>query len=116
MIKIDQWILDPTNHYKEVPAKNLVEALGLIPEMLELCDPELELAEQLNILYTHGGGWSPFDGHKMHKDGSIEYPGDPKHYPIAEFRHGTGEVLRMYPHAFVSITQPDGTFEVSRMD
>lgn len=90
------------------------EALGLIPDFI---DPEAEgrAAEQFNYHYAHGGGWRAMRGWSMGPVGEIKYPGEAALHPIAvaQLRE---ETIRVYPSAWVSITQPDGSFEVSRMD
>ncbi len=101
------------------------DSVGLIPMWLDADDPR-PAAEQLNEHYAHGGGWRPFGGFKrrpdgssegfvLRKDGSIKYPGDPAHKPIAAMML-RDELILMYPHGWVLIRQKDGTFEVCRMD
>ncbi len=51
----------------------------------------------------------------MLENGGIEYPGDPVLPPIAE-RMLRYERIVMYPHSLFAIIQPDGKFEVARMD
>jgi len=91
------------------------ELMGYIPQFLLGHDPR-SAAEQFNERYAHGGGWRPFDGFVLnHENGSIKYPGDPAYEPVAmiEFRD---ERIYIYPHAWVLILQPDGSYEVARMD
>jgi hypothetical protein len=90
------------------------EAIGIIPYWLDDQDPR-PAAEQLDQHYAHGGGWQPFDGFKLQKDGSIKYPGDPALKPIGAvgFRK---ELILFFPFAWVMILQKDGTFEICRMD
>lgn len=90
------------------------EALGLIPMFLFEEDPR-GAAAQFHERYAHGGGWSPMAGWKLGPVGEIMYPGEPALAPIA-FAVLRDEIIRVYPHAWVSITQVDGRFEVSRMD
>lgn len=99
-------ILDP--RYTE-------EALGLIPMFLSEQD-DAPARVQFNERYSHGGGWQPMKGWKSGPAGEIMYPGDPPLAPIAIATLHDLEIIRVYPHAWVSITQPDGSFEVSRMD
>lgn len=91
-----------------------LEALGLIPLFINPNDERL-VEEQFNDRYAHGEGWSPMAGWKMGPVGEIAYPGDEALQPIAIATHRL-ETIRVYPGAWVSITQPDGSFEVSRMD
>jgi hypothetical protein len=88
------------------------EMLGLIPHFLLEDDPR-PAAEQFAERYV--GGWRPMPGFTMNEDGSLKYPGDPSLYVLAECFFRT-EIIRFYDHAWVSITQPDATFEVCRMD
>jgi hypothetical protein len=90
------------------------EHLGLIPMMLSEHNPK-PAREQIDTMYQHGGGWDPLRGWKMLADGSIQYPGDEPLKPLAEAKLRE-EIIRYYDHSWVCITQPDGTFEVSRMD
>jgi hypothetical protein len=90
------------------------EHLGLIPLFLSEID-ERSAAEQFDDNYAHGGGWSPMPGWKMGSAGEIIYPSEQPLKPIAQATLRQ-EVIRFYPYAWVSITQPDGTFEISRMD
>ncbi len=90
--------------------------LGFIPQWLDENNPE-PAAKQFDNNYQHGGGWHAFgkDKYTMNAAGDIKYPGDPYNKWLFEgqFRD---EVIRVHEHEFVSITQPDGTFEVCRMD
>ena len=73
--------------------------------------------EILDENYRHGGGWSPFEGFKVAdpKKFSIKYPGDPTMRPhsLITFNH---EVVAFYDSDWVAIWQPDGSFEICRMD
>lgn len=88
--------------------------VGAIPLWLEDRDPR-SAKEQLGYHYQHGGGWQPFEGFKLNKDKSIQYPGDPPHKPLAVMKL-RNEVIMVYPHAWVMILQKDGSFEICRMD
>lgn len=88
--------------------------LGFIPQMLSDADPR-PTAAQFNENYAHGGGWRPFKGFSLQADGSLTYPGDPPTRLLYEARL-RDELIRVYEHAWVAIVQPDGSFEVSRMD
>lgn len=90
------------------------EMLGAIPQFLSADDPR-PAAEQFNERYSHGGGWAPMSGWTMLEDGSIKYPGDPAYPVLASAQFGR-EVVLVYQYAWVAIVQPDGTFEISRMD
>lgn len=72
-------------------------------------------AEQIDDNYAHGGGWSPFKGFTVLEDGSIQYPGDPAHPILAETRL-RDEIIRFYDSSWLMIMQPDGSYEISRID
>lgn len=90
------------------------EALGFIPAFFSEAAP-LSAAKQLDYHYQHGGGWRPMAGWSMGPVGEILYTGGETYPPIAVATL-RDEIIRIYPHAWVSITQPDGSFEVSRVD
>jgi hypothetical protein len=89
------------------------EALGLIPEFLSHNDTR-PAAEQINTNYAHGGGWSPMRGWEMEGD-CIRYPGDSLLHPLAKAKLRDEEIF-LYESAWLAIRQPDGSFEVSRVD
>lgn len=102
---LDWIMLDP---------KMTPEMLGFIPKFLNENDPR-PAREQFNENYAHGGGWSPFEGFTMLPNGDLEYPGDPVYSLLAE-AHLRDEKIRFYDYSWVAIVQPDGSFEISRMD
>jgi hypothetical protein len=89
------------------------DMLGFLPDMLNERDPR-PAREQLDHNYRHGGGWHPFQGHRMTAD-SLVYPGDPPMPLLAEARL-RDEIIRFYSCSWVAIVQPDGSYEVCRMD
>lgn len=92
-----------------------IERCGLIPNMLRTDDPR-PAREQFDAAYAQGGGWLPFQGFKFNaKNQSITYPGDPCLLPLARGKL-RGETIFIYPNAWVGILQPNGDFEVARMD
>lgn len=92
------------------------EHLGLLPDFFSEEDPA-SAAEQLNINYAHGGGYTPFgDGTWiLFPDLSLKYPGDPVLKPLAKAELHE-ETLVFYSGAILAIIQPDGTFKVTRVD
>jgi hypothetical protein len=92
-----------------------LEHLGLIPYFFYEEDRR-PAAEQLNERYSHGGGWSPMSGWKVGPVGEILYTGESPLHPIAIATLHDSEIIRFYPHAWVTITQVDGSFEISRID
>ncbi len=91
------------------------DLLGYIPEFLSASDLR-PAKEQFNERYAHGGGWRPLKGWAVLPiTGGAKYPGDPIYRPIAKATL-RDETIYVYQHAWVSIVQKDGTFEMSRMD
>lgn len=108
------WYLDPLKVYGHIPMDRLIESLGWIPTFIDARNPDTA-QEQFNRSYSHGGGWQPLGGWTMQDDGTLEYPEDPPLKPIAVVAVGE-QTVRVYPHAWVSVRNPDGTYEVCRMD
>lgn len=87
------------------------EMVGLIPTFLDVDDAR-PARDQFNEKYV--GGWNPFEGFKL--DGvNIVYPGDPPYEPVAYIPFRNEEII-IYRFAWVMIIQPNGDFEISRMD
>lgn len=98
---------------RQHPQANAEAHLGIIPEYFDENDPK-PAAQQVSEKYI--GGWLPMKAnYKFLPDGSFVYPGDPptRLLYVAQFRN---EQIRVYEHAWVGIFQPDGSFEISRMD
>ena len=90
------------------------EHLGFIPSFLNLSNPE-PAAKQIDANYGHGGGWTPFKGFKLVEDDNLKYPGD----PTTRVLYKTSlreERIFFYQHQWLRIAQPDGSWEVSRLD
>jgi hypothetical protein len=100
--------------WQKVHPAAVMDHLGLIPNLIAEFDAR-PASKQIEDNYSYGGGWNPMSGFKLLSDGNIQYPGDPALRVLWETRL-RDETIRVYEHAWVSITQPDGTFEVSRMD
>ena len=99
--------------------------VGFIPSFLDLDDPR-PAKEQFAERYEYGGGWRNQDGFtaidgtpvrvsSLWQAGTLQYPGDPPLEPIAVMRLRE-EMIFVYLHGYVSIFQPDGSFEACRMD
>ncbi len=88
------------------------EMLGYIPSFLSVNDPR-PAREQIASAYC--GGWSSFHGFTMLHSGNLSYPGDPEIMLLAETRL-RNEIIRFYYCAWLAIIQPDGSFEVARLD
>lgn len=92
-----------------------IEHLGLIPGWLNEANPK-HAREQLNDGYVFGGWQSFGEGKiKLNPDNSFSYPGDPPQMPFAEIEF-RDERIYMYPGSWVLVKQPDGSFEICRMD
>jgi hypothetical protein len=90
-----------------------METLGFIPSFLSDQDPRLA-REQIAANYTHGGGWRPMQGFTRTSSG-LCYPDDPP-MPLLAVSALRLEKLEFYDCQWLAIVQPDGSFEVSRMD
>lgn len=87
--------------------------LGYIPFFLDIDDPR-PAKEQINEHYV--GGWHPrLTEWTMDEEQALHYPDDPGLQPLARTRLRDETVL-FYRHSWVAILQPDGSFEVDRLD
>ncbi len=86
---------------------------GELVDMLSDLDPR-PAREQLNEGYQHGGGWCPMEGFTIDKEG-LHFPGDRALRPICMTKL-RDETITVFEADWVVIQQPDGTFEVARMD
>ena len=94
---------------------NVLDVLGYIPQMVSEGDPR-PAREQFHDNYAHGGGWSPIGRWTFNpNDQSIKYPGDERLLPLAVAKL-RDETIYVYESAWVCIVQPNGAFEVARMD
>jgi len=92
-----------------------MEHLGILPSFLWTTDLR-PAAEQINERYQHGGGWNPMEGWKVDRvTGVAQYPEDPLLQPLAVAMLGA-ERLYFYDGSWLCIMQPDGSFEVGRVD
>lgn len=91
------------------------DLVGYLPQMLNEDDPR-PAREQFHTAYAHGGGWNSFKGFTFNPEKrTIKYPGDPPHRPVGHTQL-RDETIIVYEHAWVLILQPDGTYEIARMD
>jgi len=94
------------------------EWLGFLPGMLNPNDPR-KARDQFAANYV--SGWMPFSGVGDQKltlneaKDKLLYPGDPPMQLIAETRL-RDELIRLFECDWVAIIQPDGDYEVARMD
>jgi hypothetical protein len=89
-----------------------IEHWGYIPSFLSESDPR-SAKEQFNANYV--SGWTPFNGHRMDDHHGLHYPGDPVMYPLSILRFREERIF-LYPHAWVVVIQPDGSWESARLD
>lgn len=89
-----------------------MEMLGLIPSFIS-DDDKRPAKEQFDKAYV--SGWHPMKGFVHKGDYVLEYSGDPLYKPLAKTSL-RDETIVFYPYAWVAIFQPDGSYEVSRMD
>ena len=104
------------NFGRDVPFTNFA-AWGMIPSMLSAHD-ERSAKEQINENYAHGGGWRSFAGFTLseHDDGyRIDYPEDPSFRELGRAKLRDEKIV-LFEASWVAIIQPDGTYEISRMD
>jgi hypothetical protein len=88
--------------------------LGFLPSFVDTSDPD-KAAAQFNKRYEYGG-WRSIKGFKkLEGPGHIQFPGDPPMVPLF-MTHLRDEVIYVYRHGLVAIFQPDGKFEVARLD
>lgn len=95
------------------------EDLGFLPLWLNENNPATA-KDQLNFHYSHGGGWQPFYGFEAdftiaNQPARLVYPQDPPLPPLAS-TNLRDELVVLYPFGWVAIFQPNGDFEVARMD
>jgi len=95
---------------------DLLEGLGFIPSFISAANPA-SAKEQIDANYAHGGGWRSSNSFTMGKDQELisKYPEDPDLFPLA-IGHLRDEIIYFYDYAWTAIVQPDGSFEVARLD
>jgi hypothetical protein len=86
---------------------------GYIPGFLREDDPR-PARVQINERYQ--GRWRPFKGHTLGSHNELHYPGDPPQYPVSVMRFREERLFLYQPGDWVLIMQPDGSWEVARMD
>lgn len=100
--------------FKMLHPRMTEEHLGFLPDFLSEHDPR-PAREQIDANYRHGGGWNPMLDWQLLPNNSIRYPGDPALAPLASAKLHDEELF-FYNHAWLCIKQPDGSYEVSRVD
>jgi hypothetical protein len=92
-------------------------AAGLLPSFFSEDDPR-PAREQIAEAYDFGGGWQPLEGWTLdlsRHQAIGRYPEDPPFREVsrAQLRD---ETLILFQYAFLAIVQPDGSFEIARVD
>lgn len=90
------------------------DMLGYIPLFIMDEDPR-PAREQFQANYAHHGGWRPIKGFTKNDRDFIQYLGDPALPALAE-RKLRDERIVFYPGALVAVIQPDGSYEVAKLD
>jgi hypothetical protein len=99
-----------TNLPANVP---MVDVLGLLPRFLDDDDPR-PAKEQIAEYYI--GGWRPLKGFTLDRETkALTYSGDPPMLPLVEAKL-RDEAIIVYRYGWTLIGQPDGSFEVARLD
>lgn len=99
--------------WRMIHPKMTPEMLGWIPFFLSEDDPR-PAREQFDENYRHGGGFRPLPGFTMSAE-ALHYPEDPPFALLAETKL-RDETIRFYNGSWVAIVQPDGSYEVARLD
>ena len=90
------------------------EMLGMLPLIWDEADPR-SAREQANDRYAHGGGWEPMEGFTL-RNTTLKYKLDAHPLLFIASAKLHDEIILLYSGAWVAIVQPDGTYEVARMD
>lgn len=94
--------------------------LSVLIYFLNTDDPRGAVA-QLNDSYAHSGGWRSFKGFALlQKPGGplawrLSYPGDPPMRARA-YCHLREETCVLFQSDWVAVVQPDGSYDVARLD
>jgi hypothetical protein len=99
------------------------DALGFVPQFLHT-DDDRPAAEQIDDNYAHGGGWRPNPDRAMFwriskHDAALVYDdgdGPAEVQPLVATAQLRDEEIHIYDGAWMAIIQPDGSFQVSRVD
>ena len=107
-------IIDPTEHYENVPPERLIEAIGILPHWVDNNDPR-SAKEQFQQKYQFGCCEMP--GGTVDENGVYNYPEDPPLYPFYSLERDN-EMIYFYNYAMVAVVLKDEarTTYVTRMD
>lgn len=95
------------------------EYLGYLPEIILASDLR-PVREQIKERYSHGVGWKPFTRFQvnlgMDSRAVLQYPGDPPILMSCECKHPNGETIQLFEGSWLRVIQPDGSYEISRVN
>lgn len=117
-VKITKITLDPTDSFPERSEDDLIQSLGLLPQMIHTWPESLTWKQWIDVCYAHGGGWDPFGPWRLDKDGTLTYldASDPPYKPIAKYTLDA-HIIYQYDHGWVChLNQVQDNHEVARMD
>ena len=105
-----------TNVWVQLDPRFPASGLGFLWDIL-IPDDQRPVREQLDDRYAHGGGYRPFKGFTLDRRSmTLRYPGDPPFKPAAMALFGQEQVY-FYPQgSWLLILQPNGDFDVTRVD
>jgi hypothetical protein len=91
------------------------DVVGFLPTFFSERD-QRPAREQIDTAYAHGGGWRPQPGFNFNQHTfTMQYPGDPVFLPLAR-AYLRDELIILYEHEYLAIIQPDGSFEIGRVN
>jgi hypothetical protein len=93
-----------------------IHLCGLLPTFVRESDPR-PAAVQINERYIHGG-WNSFKGFALREVGGqyrLTYPEDPPRFELARAKL-RDETIVLFQSDWVAVIQPDGSFDVARID
>lgn len=107
--------MDPTGEYKD-RINNCIAACGILPQFAS--GPHDTVEKNMEKNYQFFMGWSDPNPATVDEDGTFNYPGDPPMAPLAKIvgNREKGEVVYIYPHAFVGVTHNGKLVKYTRMD
>lgn len=99
------------------------ECLGILPAIIHP-NSNQSAKEQIEVEYSHGGGYLPFGDGKFTLENwpeigraRLRYPGDPAFGEIARcVINATKETCILFDSELVAVVQYNGDFEIIRMD
>lgn len=94
-----------------------IDMLGYVPLFITRTS-DVPLKKQFDAEYVSGWKTSASKWVRDTERNTLQgHPEDPPFPMIARYQHKpTGELLEFYTSCFTAIVQPDGTFEVARLD